>query len=271
MAANNLRIIHNNIADTATITSTATAVGYPTSNLQNDTKGLVWRSTSLASTTITLSWASDQIIGGVILPFTNLSTSATIRVVCKNSAATVLYDSGTVQAVPYVVPANGASNYSYGGGATARAYTTSILSTVRSVEVTLVDSGNTQGYMEVSRIVCGSYWSPTYNTEYGLSVDYKDTSQHSRTQAGNILTEIATAYKTLNFSLGYMNAADRNTLVRILRQNGMRKSLWISLFPLDTEPEKEYIYSVYGKLSQSATITHPQFSQYASTITIEEV
>lgn len=271
MAANNLRIIYNNAADTATITATGTAAGFPTTNLQSDIKGLVWRSSSTAATTVTLTWAADQVIGGIILPFTNLSNSATIRVVCKNSAAATLYDSGTITAVPYTLSKNGTSQYSYGGGSTARVYTTSILTTVRSIEITLVDAANIQGYMEVSRIVCGTYWSPTYNTEYGLSVEYRDQSQHNRAQAGNIITDISTMYKALNFTLGYMNLTDRNTLINILRLNGMRASLWISLFPNDIEPEKEYIYSIYGRLSQTATISHPQFSQYVSTITIEEV
>lgn len=271
MAANNLRVLYSNVADFATITTDATAAGFPTSNMQTDIKGLVWRSTSQAATVITLSWGTNTTINSVILPYTNLSTSATVRVVCKNSTPTTIYDSGTIQAVPYTLPSAGTSNYSYGGGSVVRVYLPTVLTTVRTIEITIVDTGSLQGYMEVSRILCGNYWSPEYNLDYGVTVDYKDQSQHSRAQAGNIITDIAPIYKILSFNIGYMEAVDRNALITVLKQNGMRKSIWVSLFPSDTDKEKEYIYSIYGKLSQNATISHPMYSQYTSTLTIEEV
>lgn len=273
MAANNLRVLYNNLADSASITATATASGYPTTNMQSDIKGLVWRSTSLLSTTITLTWTADQTLSAVILPYTNLSSTATINVVLKNSVGTVIAATGTgtaVTAIPYSVTAGSVSNYGYGGGSTARVYFTSTAA-VRSVEITIVDSGGTQGYMEVSRIICGTYWVPTFNVDYGPSVEYKDLSQHSRAQSGNIITDNAPSYKVLTFTIGYMVAADRNNLISIFRQNGMRKSVWVSLFPIDAEPEKEYIFSIYGRLSQGVTITHPQYTQYTTSLTIEEV
>lgn len=271
MAQNNLRILYSNVADDAVITATSTASGFLTTNMQSDIKGLVWRSTSLVSNTITLTWNSDQAIRCIVLPYTNLTTTATVRFVCKNSSGTVIYDSGTSTAVSYNLTGSRTGGYAYGEGSLVRHYLSSTLTTVRSIEITVVDSSNIQSYIEISRIICGTYWSPTYNTEFGLSVEYKDQSQHSRAQAGNIITDIGPSYKILNFNLGYMNDSDRDTLVSLLRQNGLRKALWVSLFPSDSDPEKEYIYSVYGKLSQSSTITHPMYSQYTSSITIEEV
>lgn len=279
MGANNLRVIYNNVADNATITATTSATNYPISNVLSDNKGSVWRSTSTISNTITLSWTTTQAMGAVILPFTNFSSGATINITAwsaANGTGTSLYTTGTISAVPYTLIKwdtvyTGVNAYGYGGGTCVRMYFPTIRSDVMSITITIVDSGNTQGYMEIGRIVAGTYWSPTYNTEFGLSIDYNDTSQHSRTQSGNIITDIGPVYKTITFNLSYMNAADRNVLLQILKLNGMRKSMFISIFPNDTDIEREFMYQIYGRLSSNPTITYPMYSIYAASITIQEV
>lgn len=271
----NLRILYNNIADTATISSTATAEGYPTSNLKTDLKGLVWRSPSTLSTTITLTWTSNQSVRAVFVPFCNLTTSATIRVVYKNSAGTAIFDSGTVSAVPYnlstINTITGSSLYSYGGGSSVRVYSPTLHTTVRSIDITIVDGTNPSGYMELSRLLVGNYWSPVHNTEFGLEVGYKDASTHVRSDSGNLFTYIGSVSKYLNFTLGYMVDSDRNTFIELLRQYGKRKAFMVSIFPEDTDKEKEALYEIYGKLSDDGRITHPMYTKYVSSISIEEV
>ena len=279
MAANNLRVLYYNAADNATITATTSAASYPTSNMQNDIKGSVWRSTSVISNTITVNWATTQSINCIILPYTNLSKTATINITLysgANATGTTLYTTGTINAVPYTMPTwdttyTGVNAYSYGGGTLVKQFTPSTVANVLSATITIVDSANTQGYMEISRILAGVYWSPAYNTEFGLTVDYVDASSHSRSQAGNIITDIGPIHKSINFNLSYMTASDRNYLVQLIKLNGMRKPIYVSVFPNDGDLEKELLYQIYGKLSSNPTITHPMFTIYSSSITIEEI
>lgn len=270
----NLRILYRNLADSATITSTSTAAGYPTSNLQVDTKGSVWRSTSTSATTITVTWSTDQAINCVFLPFTNFTTGSTIRVVLKNSVGTSLYDSGTVSAVPYSLTTwtstTNSNMYSYGLGTSVRVYTSN-QTTVRSMEITVVDGSNPQGYMEISRILCGSYWGLTYNLEYGLEVGYTDRSSSTRSQNGNLIVDNGTISKTIAFSLSYMSTGDRNLLIQLFRQHGTKRPLMVSLFPSDSDKEKEALYEIYGVLQDSGTISHPVYSQFTSSIKLEEI
>lgn len=276
---NKLRILYSNVADTATITATTTATNFATANMQNDIKGSVWRSTSLLSNTITLNWSSAQSINCVVLPFTNLSKTATINVSAYNAVngtGTLLYTSNTINAIPYTIPSwdttyTGTNAYSYGGGTSTVVYFPSTLTSVISLTITLFDNANTQGYVEVSRILCGQYWSPAFNADFGITLDYVDQSSHSRAQSGNIITDIGPVHKTLSFSLNFMSTSDRNYLVQIMKLNGMRKPLFVSIFPNDTDAEKEYNYQIYGKLSSNPTITHPMYTIYTSTLTIEEV
>lgn len=277
MPRNNLRIIHNNIADTvATQTASTEAVGYLVTNTRRDTKGLVWRTTTRTATT-TLTWATNQTLNSVVLAFTNLTGAATIRIrLYSDTAATVLLsDTGTVTAVPAVLDTiNTASvgnfRYSYGGGTTARRYVTR-QTTVRSMIIDLSDAANPDPYIEVSRLIIGDYWSPVYNTSFGISLGIVDNSEHSRTQAGNLLTEVGSLHKTLSLELNYLTNTDRNTLFTILRTNAKRRALYVSVFPEDDDPNKEVIHQIYGRLTNVASITHPQFSVYASSLDIEEV
>lgn len=278
MAANNLRVIYNNIADIAdTLTASSTASGYAITNTKKDTKGLVWRSANtITNANIRLSWNTAKTISAVVLPYTNLTSAATIRIRLYSDIglATLIYDTGVVTAVPAVLAnyytASSNYRYAFGGGSCARRYFPSITG-CQGLRIDIVDTNNTDTYLEISRVIAGTYWTPTYNTEYGLSVGISDSSTKSRTQTGNLITDIGTSNKTLSFSLNYLTQVDRDTLFSIISTLGTKKSLYVSLFPEDTEPTKEQIYQIYGRLSDLATISNPVYSMYASSINIEEV
>lgn len=269
----NLRILYNNISSTATISSGNEAVNFPPSNTKLDTKGSVWRSLT-SSTFLQLFWNQVQSIQCVVLPFNNLSSAATIRVRVYSDLAgnTLEFDSGVLQANKtsperWGPTESGVNTYSYGGGNYTTVWTPLITNATR-VLIDLVDTGNPQGYLEVSRVLCGTYWSPAYNTEFGVEVGYVDASSHDRSQSGNLLTDVGTLHKTLSFSLSYLTQMDKDKLMLILRHTGKRLPLFVSLFPESTD---EQAYEIYGKLSDSPTISHPMFTVYASSCTIEEM
>lgn len=88
MAAN-LRIIYANQVDTATVTASSSAsVSLGVTNLLSDVKTSVWRSIGTTARLDVL-LASAGVVGGVVLPFTNLSAAATMRVRMTNEAAAV--------------------------------------------------------------------------------------------------------------------------------------------------------------------------------------
>lgn len=278
MASNNLRVIYNNLADVSdTLTASSSATGYVIANTKKDTKGLVWRSASAVTTAnINMSWNTARTISAIILPYTNLSATATIRVrlYSDTAFATQIFDSGTVTAVPAILPSyytsSGNYRYAFGGGSCARKYITST-SNCKGLRIDIVDTANTDTYLEVSRIIVGTYWSPIYNTEYGLSVGIQDSSTKLRTQTGNLVTDLGTSNKTLSFSLNYMLKSDRDVLYSILSTIGTKTSLYVSLFPEDSDTTKEQIYQIYGKLSDLATISNPVYSMFASTVSLEEI
>ena len=275
----NLRIIYKNLLNSYNTLSATNINGlYPIANTLTDVRGVVARTTT-TSTTISITWASNQNISSVIIPYSNLTSTCTLRIRLYSDElmSTQIYDSGTLSSGIFLANTSLFTNtlgsnyrYSFGGSSCIRKYFTQY-NTCRGIKIDLVDTSNTDGYLEIGKIVVGSYWSPTYNTEFGLSIGIADSSTKLRTQNGSLITDIGTSNKFMNFNLSYMNSTDRDTLFNIINSIGTKASMHISLFPEDADSNKEYIHQIYGRLSDLATITHPMYSIYASTINIEEV
>jgi len=271
MAANNLRIIYKNLADTATVTASTTSSALTAaSNLKLDAKSQVWRSTT-NSATLTVTLATPALIGGVILPFCNLGATSTVTVTLNTGFTT-----GAVLAAPYQnsvqvdttnIPV-GANGYSYGGGAYARVWFTP--QTCASLTITISNPSST--YIELSRLIIGDYWSPTYNTSYGLSTQVKDLTTQTRTESGDLISNRGTLSNSISLNLDYLTVEDRAKLLTILRNNGMYQPLFISVFPNNSDDyTKEIGFQIYGKLNQLNAISHPYMSVYTSTLDIDEV
>ena len=273
MAFNNLRIIYKNLADSATITSSVAPSGVTSiANLKKDSKSLVCRTAGTSVTyTVTLSTAS--IIGGVILPFCNLTSTATINVTLNTG-----YTTGNILTCPYQnlgtwdwgsLPL-GVNSYSYGGGTYGRVWFPQTSCT--SLTITISDSANTSGYLEFSRLVVGAYWSPKYNTSFGMTSTTKDLSSNARLESGDLVSNNGIRFNAITFDLKWLDPTDRNQLTSILKGNGVTKPLLISLFPDNSEDwGKEQNFQVYGKIPQVSNITHTLFGIYSSQIEIEEI
>lgn len=102
--------------------------------------------------------------------------------------------------------------------------------------------------VKVSRFIIGNYWSPTYNTSFGVQVGYEDLSTTERLQGGDLYTTLGPRYKTINFELSYLTDTDKFKLFDIIKLIGKSRPMFISIFPQDTDKEKEQMYSIYGKL-----------------------
>jgi hypothetical protein len=280
MAANNLRVIYDNLLDygTTTVTADTTTGTYVAANLKRDAKSLTWRSAAKTAT-LTVGFGSAKTISGVLLAFTNLTATATVTVTAINVTAGVNPSAlGAVLARPWAdtawdstfLPAN-SSGYSYGSGSHARSWFSGDV-TCTGLTIVITDTANSNSYVEVSRLIVGKSWSPKYNTEFGIQVGVKDLSSQSRTESGDLITTRGVRYKTLNFDLNWLTYTDRTTFVNLLKTSGLSRPLAVSLFPNNSDDwDAEGLYQIYGKLTDTAAVTHPMFSVYTSSVSIEEI
>ncbi len=262
MASNNLRIVYTNLADAATLSGTVNA-SFPLDNLKNDNKGTVCKATG---TSLSVSTTVTTVVGtkyAVVFAFTNctsgsLSVSAGSNISTVPSIAADLFTNSA---------ATGVYAYSYGNAKYLTGYFTAT-----STSTTITLTGNvTSGIAEASRLIIGPCFIPKYNTEYGLQVGVVDSSKSQRSQAGNLITDNGTVNKTLEFSLPYLTETDRDIWYQIIKLNGTKKSMFVSLFPEDSDAKKEQIYQIYGKLTTVPSITYANPIAYNSSVSIEEV
>lgn len=276
----NMRIVYNNVLEAyATLTASSTAGSLVVTNLLNDIKSNVWRSTGTTAT-ITVTWTTLKALSFVGLPFCNLSPTATVQVkLYSDTAGTAqVLDTGAVLASPaqmtgyndvgMVTP--GVNSFGYGGGNYADVWFTQ--TNARRLEVVITDTSNSSGYIECSRLVCGAYWSPTYNPSYdSVKLSLNETSKHERSDAGDLYTDRGPMFKTLSFSLQYMPESDRDVFWRITRGNGMTRSVYVSITPDSTNALEEQMFQVYGKLSRQSEISYQYINQFAGQVQIEEI
>jgi hypothetical protein len=306
MAQNNLRIVYDNHIDdstnTATVSSTASA-STTAINLASDLKGLVWRSAQTATTVsntkahIKVVFTTPSTMSCIALAYTNLKVGATVQVTGYTGTAPVF--SGTTDAPSFtttgstlvfdsgIVDVNkpaGLGQFDWGISALAptgneirRGYSVVWLPIesrfpCTSVMIEITNSDNIDRYIEVSRLIMGDYWSPDYNTSFGLTAGFKDISTTERSEAGDLITSNGPQFTTLSFDLQYMTPKDKNEFNRLIKANGIKKPLFVSLFPENTDDYvKEQIHQVYGKQVQLFGITHPIFEMYSSQVEIEEI
>jgi hypothetical protein len=274
-----LRIVYDNQADYGTLTASSTAGSLSASNMLIDKKSKVWRSVG-TSATLTCSWASNKLINCVVLPFCNFSSTATaiVRVYDAASGGTLLYTSPSTLTTP-TVPVGywglgtqplGVNAYSYGFSQHARIWFPSTYS-ARRVEVDIADSGNASGYLEVSRFVTGNYWSPTYNTGFGIPIVSIDSTLKTRAQSGDLITSVGFKYKKMSIDLNWLVDSDRSRFQAMLQSNGASKAIFVSVFPEDADPLKEQTYQIFGSLPTQTQVTHPMHTIFSSQIELEEV
>lgn len=272
----NLRLIHDNAADRATSLAASTTSGaLVAANLQNDFKGQVHRSTG-TSVSYTLTWTNGETVGGVALPATNLSASATIRVrlYSDTGGSTLIADSGAVYACPglnlglwnWSMPLNG-NAFAYGGASKSAVWFDEQVFARRCV-IDLVDTGNTAGYIDCARLVVGAYWEPERNASYGAQVAVLDSTNTSRNDAGDNLSDRGNLHDAMSLDLKSVSEIDRARLMQIMRNAGAARNVFLSLLPAWADAAAEQDHMIYGKRS-NAGVSFDMYDRFSHKIDIE--
>jgi len=269
----NIRIIYDDASIRASsIVADSTAPPTSVDNVLTEYKGQAHRSVG-RSVQYTLTWSSMQTVGGVVLPATNLSSEATIRVQLY-SGVTPVGDSGTIWACPgtdlelwnWTVPLN--ANAFIFGGASKTAVWFNNQVTCDKVVISLVDTtANTAGYIDCSKIIVGGYWEPMYNVSNGINVTISDTSSSNRNEAGDLISNRSVIFDQISFDFSVLLEADKLMLSQILRKVGTSRNILVSVFP-DSNSTLEQNHIIYGKRSNS-TINTELYGIYRHSMDIE--
>lgn len=275
----NLKIVSTNLGldGSTALTAGSESGNMVAANLQLDSKTSVWRSASTTTDSITAIITSAS-VSCVSLPICNFTSTATmrVRIYTLNGDAVAALDTGNVLCCEYTtidkIDFNGALNsntFNYGGGTYATLHFAE--TTGEKVVIDIIDTANTNGYLEVSSIVIGNAWTPIINANYGAQWSLGDTSKHSRTDSGDLRTEVGARYRSLLLSMSEMDSTDRAEFMNIMIRNGTSVNLFISLFPDSTDIQEKQMYQIYGKLTTLQGVTRVAYGVDQSAIKIQEI
>ncbi len=271
----NLRVIYLNAADSSTLSASTTAGSLAASLMLNDRKVSAHRSTG-TSAVYTLTWATDQAVGAVALPATNLTSTATIRVQLYSDTAgsTQIADSGTkVAAGASNLGLHGktsitASDFAFGGATKAAVWFTTQPTNVRRVVITLTDASNPAGFIDCSRIVAGPYWEAVKNPGYGGAAGVSDLTKVDRTESGDLVISRGPMFQTMSLKLDELSETKRAEFFKIVRSAGSYKNLFFSLLPDNASGSAEQDHMIYGRRANSA-FAMDYYGAYSTQLEIE--
>lgn len=272
-----------NAVDEATLSLAAGTVvsTLPLSNLQLPARGRIARFTPIStSPVIRFTFAgAGRYFNFMCLNRHNLESAATWRVRLYSDAAwtTGVYDSGTVAAVDSVT----LGDLDWGFDALGAGIFDSFLGQKHSVlyfnrvgalsgDITINDSGNSGGKIELSRIFGGDGTEFTYNAAT-LDGGWRDMTDQKRSAGGGLRSDGQIAYREYQGSLNWLADADRPTFSDMMRWAGKRKDVFFSAFPTATG-EKERDYTMIGKFTEMPDISAKpgNASLWASKFKIQE-
>lgn len=274
-----MRILANNIGDTAVLTaSPAMVTTLPETNLQSQYRETVARWTALDGQAICATWGRAQPVNMVCLYRTNFSSSATwrVRMFSDPVYTTSVYDSGYVTtnnpvplgSLDWGVDPLGLSLYSYWDYAVCRLYFTSVLA--QSMQIDVIDVANEAGYAQASRLFVGQYLEPSSGPVLGMTVGYRENTTQTRTEGGSLRTDPGANWRVLNVTMQQMEDDDRRQFMEILRRYGMRGDLFVSVHP-DTGDELERDHELQAKLTNLSDISNPYQIRYDHTLQFGEL
>lgn len=101
---------------------------------------------------------------------------------------------------------------------------------VNSLKVTLVDTGNSAGYLEASRLYTGKGTEFAYNPST-LACKWNEHTAQERMDGGSLASDGASSFREMVADISWVNEADRSVLMDMYRFAGKRLDLFASARP----------------------------------------
>lgn len=269
----NMRLIIDNVHDSAALTATTEAL--PVVYTQRSGRAYPWRSSGTATQVIEATLAGLEYLDAVVLYRHNLSAAATVRIELLDGAD-VVYDTGEQSAAELIPP----PLLRLGVDPWAASYNDKIPVTVqpywipphfaRGYRITIKDPANPDGYIQVGRVIAGLSFSPRYNFSYGVKMEWLESVEHRRTEGGSLRSMGGGVARRLTLDLNHLTDADRITLTTELVKRGKGADIFISAYP-ETGGVREIEHTFLARRDANYSHTHDFYNNWQSSLPFLEV
>ena len=163
----------------------------------------------------------------------------------------------------------GLNSFAFGGGN----YFSKLFATVpaKKLEIITNSAGNPDGYIEVSRIICGTAYTPEIGAAYGAQISHIDNTSTVVTDSGDTLVNRGIVKKSISFSLGVLDPVSKHGLANVIKNRSASNPVFASMYENSEKPEERQAFMIYGRFDTPPATTISSFDIYNSTVSITEV
>lgn len=274
MSYPNMRLIIDNVHDEATLTATSQAL--PIEYTQRSGRAYVWRSTDTATQVIEATLPDIQYVNALVIYRHNLSASATVKIEPLNGSS-VVYDSGDqpqAELIPLGIFRAGidpwGASYNDKIPVTSSPYWMPILA-ITGYRITIIDPANSDGFLQIGRIIAGLSFSPEHNPAYGVELTWRENAENRRTEGGSLRTITSNSKaRLLNIDLDFLSDSDRTQLTTELVKRGQGADIFVSLYP-EQGGVKEIEHAFLARRDSDYSHIHDYYRNWTSNLTFLEV
>jgi hypothetical protein len=248
---------YSNKIDSATLSGGSWNAGYPLSNLKNRYLAQKARTTNALSTSsiIDIDLGSAQVIGVVAVVAHNLSAAATVRIQGDDTAGITspLYDSGAL-------PIYSGSDYALPFAPVSARYW----------RISLIDTGNAAGYIQLGRVFIGPKLAPAKGTDWGQSLAIDSSTEVQRSLGGPEYFDERANRRIWRGKWSWLTDAEGySTVLGILRSHDISREVYVIGDDADTTYRGERNF--LGRLRQLNAIEWPYLNYHAMAAEIGEL
>jgi len=255
----------NDLFDSCTLTASSENASFPASNLKDQKRKKVWRSTSLDSEYIRMDMGELKLSANALaLVNHNLTANGQVRVTATDNAdytSDLILDTGYLtvwdeqdDTKKEIVHVN------YFTATEARYWT-----------VYFYDPDNPDGYFELGRLFVTYYWEPAVNFRYHWEFLPQDRSTVKYTRGGQPITYIQSRQYQVQLRIENLASVENwSFMVDILRRYGRRKDIVIQLFPDDSYNKKKLHTTLYGSIIRNSRVQEDYLDRSSLSFTFME-
>lgn len=205
-----IRFLWQNEIDTATITASSEAAGFPVSNLQDRWHTRPWRTTGLADEWAKFDLLEEKDIQAIVIKEHNFQAGASVRIHAYSDAwITLAY----LKTLPIT------------SGQIVKLWRIPL--TYRWWMLAIKDPGNPDGYSRIGRPFLGGYFRPSYDISRPPKIIPVDPSIVMASSGGQKSSDQREHYQKISFEFDMIPESDKTIFESIFAQVGKSKPYFI--------------------------------------------
>lgn len=247
-------------------------------NVLNPDPDLVSISQPTGTATFSFEFNEPKFINCLAIINHNISENGTIQIQAFDEDGYPIYDETRIGGFTEYgygqEPGYGGMGYGgYAGEEYANEFSTSafwstINGFVKEVHITLTDN-TIGGYIQVSRIKLGKYWSPRLNYSWDSVFGWDSNISLNRTFGGSLRTQIGKTFKVGSLSWNFLSEAENSDINQILKRNDGRDDVFWSGYP-ELGNSKEQDNQALCLITGWSVPDELNYAQKAVTINLQE-